>query len=381
MGELMERCTRHLQAGAALTALLALPNAQANWGAINLTQGVTPIANQVYDLHMIILWICIAIGVVVFGAMAYSIIYHRKSKNHQPATFHESTKLEILWTVIPFAILVAIAVPATSTLLYMSDTSTDAEVTIKVTGHQWRWQYDYIDDGFSFVSNLNSEHNDARQRGSNVRVRDIEHYLLDVDEPVIVPINRKVRFLLTASDVIHSWWVPELGQKMDTIPGFINEMWTEIREPGIYRGQCAELCGKDHAFMPIVVKAVSDAEYDAWKDMKIEQAMAAAASSDREWGLDELLAKGDAVYKTYCAACHGVNGEGGVGKAIAGSAIVLGDEIAHAELLLKGVAGTAMGSYAAILNDVDLAAVLTYQRKGFGNDASIIQPSEIKTIR
>jgi len=283
--------------------------------------------------------------------------------------------------VSPFAILVAIAVPATSTLLYMSDTTTDAEVTIKVTGHQWRWQYDYIDDGFNFVSNLHPEHNEARQRGASINVRDIDNYLLDVDEVVVVPINRKVRFLLTASDVIHSWWVPELGQKMDTIPGFINEMWTEIREPGIYRGQCAELCGKDHAFMPIVVKAVSDAEYDTWKQMKLEEALAAAASSDREWALDELMAKGDTVYKTYCAACHGLNGEGGVGKAIAGSAIVLGDEIAHTELLLKGVAGTAMAPYAAILNDVDMAAVLTYQRKAFGNDASVIQPSEIKVIR
>lgn len=378
----MERNTRHLLYPAALLpALFSLPAAQADWSALNLTKGVTPISNQVYDLHMTILWICVIIGIVVFGAMAYSIINHRKSKGVTPATFHESTKLEILWTLIPFAILIVVAVPATSTLLYMSDTGTDAEITVKVTGHQWKWQYDYVDDGINFVSNLHADHNDARQLNSGVAIAAVDNYLLDVDEPVVLPVNRKVRFLLTASDVIHAWWVPELGQKQDAIPGFINEMWTKIEKPGIYRGQCAELCGKDHGFMPIVVKAVTDAEYAAWKTEKQAAAAAAAASSDRVWSIDELMAKGESVYKTNCMACHGLNGEGGVGKPIAGSAIAIGDAAKHLEVILKGVAGTAMAPYAAILNDADIAAVTTYQRKAFGNDADVVQPSDAKAAR
>ncbi|WP_245828677.1 cytochrome c oxidase subunit II, partial [Solemya elarraichensis gill symbiont] len=356
-----------------LSMLFGSPAAMADWTALNLTRGVTPIANQVYDLHMIILWVCIIIGIIVFGAMAWSIIYHRKSKGAQPATFHESTKLEILWTMIPFVILIAIAVPATSTLLFMSDTSTDAEVTIKVTGHQWKWQYEYVDDGINFISNLHPDHNDARQLGSGIEVASVDNYLLDVDEAVVVPINRKIRFLLTASDVIHAWWVPELGQKQDAIPGFINEMWTKIEKEGTYRGQCAELCGKDHGFMPVVVKAVSDEDYASWKQDKQAAAAAAAASSDREWSQDELMVKGESVYKTSCLVCHGDKGQGGVGKPIAGSAIATGDIAKHLEVIIKGVPGTAMAPYASILNDVDIAAVTTYQRNAFGNSADSVQ--------
>jgi cytochrome c oxidase subunit 2 len=378
---MMEKRSRHLPLLTLLSLLFGSPAAMADWTALNLTRGVTPIANQVYDLHMIILWVCIIIGIIVFGAMAWSIIHHRKSKGAQPATFHESTKLEILWTMIPFVILIAIAIPATSTLLYMSDTSTDAEVTIKVTGHQWKWQYEYVDDGINFISNLHPDHNDARQLGSGIEVASVDNYLLDVDEAVVVPVNRKIRFLLTASDVIHAWWVPELGQKQDAIPGYINEMWTRIEKEGTYRGQCAELCGKDHGFMPVVVKAVSDEQYASWKKEKQDAAAAAAASSDREWSQDELMAKGESIYKTSCLVCHGDAGQGGVGKPIAGSAIATGDIAKHLDVIIKGVPGTAMAPYASILNDVDIAAVTTYQRNAFGNSAGSIQPSAIKAAR
>ena len=376
---MITRAINRVLASAAL-AIMASP-ALAGFDELNLTQGVTPISREVYDLHMWILWVCIIIGIIVFGAMAWSIIYHRKSKGAVPATFHESTKLEILWTAVPFLILITIAVPATSTLLYMSDTSTDTDLTIKVTGHQWKWQYEYMDEGIDFISNLHPDHNNARMKGSGTDVTTIDHYLLDVDEPVVVPVNKKIRFLLTASDVIHAWWVPELGQKQDAIPGYINEMWTKIEKEGTYRGNCAELCGKDHGFMPIVVKAVSDADYQKWVGEKKQAAEAAAAGADREWAMDELMARGQQVYNTNCMACHGMNGEGGVGKAIAGSAIANGDAAPHIDLILKGVSGTAMAGYAAILNDVDLAAVITYQRKAFGNDASIVQPSDIQAVR
>lgn len=380
MGDLMIKQRSKRLLASALLAMSAGP-AMAGFDELNLTQGVTPISREVYDLHMWILWVCIIIGIVVFGAMAYSIINHRKSKGAVPATFHESTKLEILWTAVPFLILITIAVPATSTLLFMADTSTDADMTVKITGHQWKWQYEYMGEGVDFISNLHPDHNTARQTGSGDDVTQIDNYLLDVDEPLVLPVNKKVRILLTASDVIHAWWVPELGQKQDAIPGYINEMWTQIEKEGTYRGNCAELCGKDHGFMPIVVKAVSDAEYQKWLGEKKSAAEAAAAGADREWTRDELMAKGQTVYNTNCMACHGMNGEGGVGKAIAGSAIANGEAGTHTDLILKGVAGTAMAGYAAILNDVDMAAVITFQRNAFGNNASIVQPSDVKAAR
>jgi len=226
--------------------------------ALNLPRGVTPISQEAYDLHMLILWICVAIGVVVFGAMFYSILNHRKSKGATAAQFHESTAVEIVWTIIPFLILVGMAIPATKALIAMEDTS-DADLSIKVTGYQWKWGYDYLDEGISFVSTLSTD----KAEIYNLKEKG-EHYLLEVDNPVVVPVGKKVRLLITAADVIHAWWVPELGMKKDAIPGFVNEMWFRIDEPGTYRGQCAELCGKDHGFMPIVVKAVSEDEYNTW---------------------------------------------------------------------------------------------------------------------
>jgi cytochrome c oxidase subunit 2 len=244
--------------GAALSLLVA-GEASADWGALNLPQGVTPISHIVYDLHMLILWICVIIGIVVFGAMFISMVLHRKAAGHEPAQFHHSTFAEILWTVVPILILVGMAIPATKTLVAMEDTS-DADLTIKVTGYQWMWKYDYLEDEVTFYSNLASTSRAAIYEDP----WEVENYLLEVDNPVVLPVGKKVRILLTADDVIHAWWVPDLGQKKDAIPGFINEIWVKIEEPGTYRGQCAELCGKDHGFMPIVVEAKSEAEYKQW---------------------------------------------------------------------------------------------------------------------
>lgn len=342
---------------------------------VNMAKGVTEIGAEIYDLHMLILWICVVIGVAVFSVMFYSIIYHRKSRGHEPAQFHESTKVEIAWTVVPFLILIGMAVPATSTLLEAYNTD-DAEIDILVTGYQWKWKYEYLDENgenVSFFSNLatpQSEIYNSQAKGEN--------YLLEVDEPLVIPVDTKVRFLLTANDVIHSWWVPEIAVKKDAIPGFINEAWTKVPEQGIYRGQCTELCGAYHGFMPVEVHAVSREEYDAWLSAKRADKVAQAAAASKALSLDELMTKGEAVYNAQCMACHGMNGEGGVGKAIAGSAVALGDIGRHLDIGIKGVAGTAMQAFGGQMSDVDMAAVITYQRNAFGNNTGdIVQPSDV----
>ncbi len=248
--------------GSLLASVVAAAPASADM-ALNMTPGVTQVSRDVYDLHMLILWICVAIGVVVFGAMFYSIYYHRKSRGVKPATFHESTALELLWTTIPLLILVGMAVPAAQTLIAMEDTR-DADLTVKITGYQWKWHYDYLGQNISFFSTLDAKSNEARQLGAGVNVTQVPNYLLDVDNRLVLPVGKKVRFLITANDVIHAWWVPALGWKKDAIPGFINEAWTRIDTPGVYRGQCAELCGRDHGFMPIVVEALEEGAYQKW---------------------------------------------------------------------------------------------------------------------
>jgi cytochrome c oxidase subunit 2 len=257
----------------------------ADWG-LNLPRGVTPFSQEIYDLHMYVLWIMCAIGVVVFGAMFYSILVHRKSRGAKAANWHHSTKVEIVWTVIPFVILIAVAVPATRSLIMMEDVG-DADMTIKVTGYQWKWHYDYIGTEVDFFSTIEEKSNTARRRGSNIDPFEVEHYLRDVDNYLVVPTNKKIRFLTTAGDVIHAWWVPALGWKRDAIPGFINESWAFIKEPGVYRGQCAELCGKDHGFMPIVVRAVPEGEYIVW----VEQQSQARALASEQKNSRNLLAR------------------------------------------------------------------------------------------
>ena len=246
---------------AATWLILAAPAYTGN--EINMTRGVTSQSMINHGLHMTVLWICVVIGILVFSAMFISIVLHRKSVGHKPAQFTHSTKAEIVWTIIPVLILIVMAVPATSALIHM-EVAPETEMTVKITGFQWRWKYEYVEDEISFISSLDPESNAARRLASGTDPVDVENYLLEVDKPLVLPAETRIKFLITADDVIHSWWVPALGWKRDAVPGFINEAWTEIMEPGIYRGQCAELCGKDHGFMPIVLNVLPRADYDAW---------------------------------------------------------------------------------------------------------------------
>lgn len=343
--------------------------------SVNMPIGVTDAGASIYGLHMLIFSICVVIGIVVFGVMFYSILYHRKSRGAVPAQFHESTKVEIAWTVVPFLILIGMAVPATSTLLDIYDFE-DAEMDILITGYQWKWKYEYLQEegeNVSFFSNLATTQAEIYNS-----VHKNQHYLLEVDEPLVIPVDTKVRFLVTANDVIHSFWVPELAVKRDAIPGFVHESWTLAREEGIYRGQCAELCGKDHGFMPIVVKVVSREAYADWLADKQEDAAQIRELMAQTFSMDELMTRGKDVYRKNCLACHGAAGEGGVGTAIAGSAIVQGALGGHLEVGVNGVAGSAMQAFGGILNDVDLAAVITYQRNAFGNNmGDMVQPIDI----
>jgi cytochrome c oxidase subunit 2 len=347
----------------------------------NLTEGVTPTSQKVYDLHMTILYIVTAIGVVVFAIMCWSIFYHRKSRGAVAAQFHHSTFAEVTWTIIPILILVAMAVPATKTLIFMEQTG-DSEMTIKVTGYQWKWKYDYLDEDISFFSTLAMDSNKARQRNPDIKPEDVENYLLEVDNPVVVPVNTKIRILTTSADVNHAWWVPALGWKRDAIPGFINDNWTYIEEPGVYRGQCAELCGKDHGFMPIVLKAVPKAEYAAWVQEVKGEAVADAEAATQEWSKEDLLVKGEEVYGKTCSACHMNAGQGvdGMFPALDGSAIANGSKEEMALQILNGK--NLMPPFKDQLNDADIAAVMTFVRNSWGNTSQdVVQPTEISAVR
>ncbi|KPV98064.1 Cytochrome c oxidase subunit 2 precursor [Pseudoalteromonas sp. P1-9] len=362
-----------------LWLLLSFPFLAVGTSQYNLPVGVTDISRDVYELHMTIFYICCVIGLVVFAIMFWAIIHHRKSKGAVPAQFHESTKIEILWTAIPFVILIGMAVPATKTLIAMEDT-TKADLTIKVTGSQWKWHYEYLDHDVSFYSVLST----PREQITNLDQK-TETYLLDVDKPLIIPKGKKVRFLMTSDDVIHSWWVPEFAVKKDANPGFINEAWTKVNETGIYRGQCAELCGKDHGFMPVVVEVKEPAEFDQWlANAQLEKAQAAAAekaSLDLTLSQDELMTLGEQVYMANCAACHQPTGMGlpGVFPALKDSPIALGDVKAHIDIVVHGKPATAMQGYSKMLSLKELAAVVTYERNAWGNNTGdSVQPSDIQ---
>ena len=371
------------RAGGVIAALLANPvlaesAAKVDQYQLNLRKGVTDISAEVYDLHMLMFLICVVIGVGVFAVMFWSMWFHRKSKGAKPANFHESVKVEIAWTVIPFIILIAMAIPAAKTLIAMEDAS-EPDVSILVTGSQWKWNYKYMENDIEFFSKM------ATQPGQiSGKLPKGENYLLEVDRPLVIPTGKKVRFLVTSDDVIHSWWVPDFAVKQDANPGFINDAWAKVNEPGVYRGQCAELCGKDHGFMPIVVIAKEPADYAIWVTEQETIQRQAKEEEQRllamNMSMDELMSAGEKVYMSNCAACHMPNGEGlpGVFPALKGSQIAIADQPKHIDIMINGVAGSAMQSYAKQLTMSDIAAVVTYERNAWGNDTGdMVQAKDI----
>lgn len=380
-------------AGATLLLLaFATPASAAfSW---NFPPPVTPIARDTLKIHNEFMAIITVLFCIVFAIMLYSLLRHRKSAGHEPAQFSGPRgRLQWFWTLVPFAILlfidfVVMGIPAFHAVLDMEDTQTRADMVLKVTGMQWKWQYEYPDSGIKFVSTLAT----PREQIANEQAKG-EHYLLETDNEVVLPVGKKVRVLLTSLDVIHTWWVPQFGVKRDAIPGFLRETWVRIDTPGVYRGQCAELCGKDHGFMPVVVRAVPEAEYAAWVEHKKAEIAAAGTSADRSWSRDELVAKGQDVYNKICAACHQPDGRGlpPTFPALRGSRIVNGPLLTpdgkvlkdtHIDRVMNGKPGTAMQAFRNTLSDVEIAAVITYERNALGNSrGDLVQPAQIKALR
>jgi cytochrome c oxidase subunit 2 len=349
---------------------------------LDLRAGVTEISHRVQNLHHISLGVCVVMGVIVFGAMTYSIFAHRRSRHPTPSRAHENTRLEVFWTVIPTLILIGMAIPATSTLIDIEDNS-DADLSVLITGSQWKWHYRYLDSDVAFYSNTTT----PKEQIDNLQPK-TELYLRTVDNPLVLPTNKKVRFLTTSGDVIHSWWVPDIAVKQDAVPGFINEAWARVETPGVYRGQCAELCGKDHAFMPIVIEVKPEKEFDTWMTEK-KQALAlaseaAVAARGRTWAMAELLPLGEGVYLKHCATCHQPNGSGQSGKypALNGSQIVNGPIKDHLNRVMNGKADTEMQAWAPQLSDLDIAAVITFERNSWNNKTGdVIQPLLVYSSR
>jgi cytochrome c oxidase subunit II len=370
---------RALAAGFAL--MFASPALLAEWG-INMTEGVTALSAETYSLHMLIFWICVAIGVLVYGVLIYSMIAYRKSKGAVPATFNHNTTAEIIWTVIPFLILIGMAVPSTRVLTQIYDSS-DSDLDIMVTGYQWRWQYRYLaDDGaeVTFFSNLATPPEQYENYEGSLAAEKGENYLLEVDEPLVIPAGKKVRFLLTSADVIHSWWVPDFSVKKDAIPGFVNESWVRVEQPGLYRGQCTELCGRLHGFMPIVVEVKEQADFDAWYAERQAAAQRISDAASQTFTMEQLMAQGQTVYNTYCMACHQANGQGlpPAFPALTGSAIATGPAADHINIVLNGKQGTAMAAFGTQLSAVDIASVITFERNALGNSVGdMVQPVDI----
>ncbi len=369
-------------------AIEDLPGGPKRWG-LNLQDPVTAIAADLHWIHWFVMWVCVAIFIVVFGVMVWSIIHHRKSKGYRSADFHESTAIEITWTIVPFLIIVGLSIPATKMVVEQKDTA-NADVTVKATGYQWRWGYDYLNgegEGISFLSTLKTPRDQIDDRlfpGAKERREANNAYLLEVDNPLVVPVNKKVRVVITANDVIHAWMVPSFGVKQDAIPGFVRDSWFRAEKVGVYRGQCAELCGKDHAFMPIVVDVRSPEDYAKWVSEKKAEMLAKADDPNRTWSVADLQARGQEVFGANCVACHQANGKGipGTFPALAGSQVVLGAPQGQIDVVLHGRPGTAMASFKQ-LSDTDLAAVITYTRHAWGNDAKdgLVEPSEIASAR
>ncbi|MCM2329309.1 MAG: cytochrome c oxidase subunit II [Lysobacter sp.] len=381
-------------AAPAVAALVMGATANAAYD-VDILPPASPIAQQIYDLHWAIMWVCIVIFVVVFGAMFYSIFKHRKSAGAKAAHFHENTTVEVIWTVIPFLILVGMAYPATRTVLEMKDASSP-DLTIKVTAYQWAWEYDYLQDGVKFNSLLSTPRAQIEEWQKKGEAKNPD-YLLEVDNPMVVPAGKKVRLLVTANDVIHGWYVPQLGVNQYGIPGFVKDTWFKADKPGVYRGQCSQICGKEHGYMPIVVVAKAPEDYAKWvKEQQAKNPQAAAPQQvaaaapvaavaedpNRKWTADELRAAGEKVYAANCVACHQATGKGmpPAFPALDGSKLTNGPKAAQIALVLNGKQGTAMASFSR-LTDAELAAVITYTRTAWGNKAGEVQPSEVRAAR
>ena len=363
---------------AAACSLFASGAAYAAW-EWNFQPPATPVAQQIISLHALIFWICVVIFVGVFGTMFYSLFKHRKSIGHQAVQFHENTTVEIVWTIIPFLILLFMAYPATKTILAMHDTSAP-DMTVKITGYQWKWGYDYLQDGFGYYSTLATPL--AQIEG---RAQKNDHYLLEVDNPLVVPVDAKVRVLVTANDVIHAWWVPALGVKQDAIPGFVRDTWFRAEKVGTFRGQCAELCGKEHGFMPIVVEVKSKDDYAKWAGEQKQKLAAAADDPNKVWDLQALVTHGAEVFNANCAACHQPTGTGNAAMGappLVADKVVMGPKKQQIDVVLNGQNNGKMPPWKH-LSDVDIASVVSYTRNSWGNKASenIVQPSEVKVER
>ncbi|MCZ6828715.1 MAG: cytochrome c oxidase subunit II [Gammaproteobacteria bacterium] len=347
-----------------------------------MREGVTDMSQRIQTLHQLSLGICIVLSIIVFGTIFYTLFAHHRSRRSKAADFHENTLVELIWTVIPILILVGMAIPATSTLIDIEDNS-DADLTVLITASQWKWHYHYVEADFGFYSNLST----PQAQIDNLEPKD-ENYLLEVDKPLVLPTHKKVRFLTTSKDVIHSWWVPDFAVKQDAIPGYINEAWTRVGQSGVYRGQCTELCGKGHAFMPVVVEVKPEAEFDSWiEQQRLAIALAsetAVADRNKTWSMAELLPRGEEVFLEHCATCHQPGGLGQAGRypALAGSPITTGAIEKHIDRVMNGKADTEMQAWAPQLSDLDLAAVMTYERNAWGNNtADLIQPLTVYLTR
>jgi len=346
----------------------------------NLQPAASRLAADIHDLHEYVMFLCTAIFVGVFGFMFWSVYAHRKSKGHKAEEFHENTTVEMLWTVIPAIILVIIAWPATRLVVAQKDT-TAADLTIKVTGIQWKWAYDYLKgegEGISLISTLTTPREQIEGHAPKG-----EHYLLEVDNELVVPVNKKIRMITTAADVIHSWWVPAFGTKQDAIPGFLRDTWFRAEKTGVFRGQCAELCGKEHGFMPVVVRVVSQEDYSKWVGDKKQALVAQADDPNKKWSLENLKARGAKVYAANCVTCHQASGKGTppAFPPLQGAKLVTGPKSGHIDMVLNGKPNTAMAAFGKQLSDTEIAAVITYGRNSWGNQAGEVQPAEVKARR
>ncbi|EKD77259.1 MAG: hypothetical protein ACD_42C00408G0004 [uncultured bacterium] len=343
----------------------------------NMTPGVSPISVDIYHLHMAIFWICVVIGVIVFGVLIYALIYHRQSRKHKPVPFHSNNIIEWLWAIIPFLILVVMAIPATLVLMRMDDEA-KSELNIKIIGHQWKWEYDYPEQGIKFFSNLSTPQEEIKGKKAKNK-----WYLLEVDKPLVIPIQKKIRFLVTSNDVIHSWWVPAFGVKRDAIPGYIHEAWVRVEKPGVYRGQCAELCGMHHAYMPIVVVAKTQIDFDKWVAEQTGATLAEKKQTPKILSKEELMALGKTTYESTCAVCHKSDGTGmpPAFPPLKNGKITTGPIESHIQIVLNGKTGTAMQAFKNQLSNEQIAAVITYERNSWGNNAGIVEPENIEKVK